>query len=125
MKKNTETSIKKKWDELKKKSDAWNELVRWECESTPQVQLSEQFEAWLDMTGLAPELWDRDCDSVSDRMRAKHQGKDKDRTKAKEKAQRGQRKNGQVPQKGQHHQRGQAHGGQHAVHRGHGQHRTQ
>jgi len=81
---NSQGNIKSKWDEYKKKGhndkDAWKQLVDWDCQNTPQIELTDELEAWLDMTGLSPELWDRVCDSVSTKWTKKHggQGKHKD-----------------------------------------------
>jgi len=89
--KNIEGSIKNKWEEFKKgknENDAWKQMVDWECQNSPQVELNEWFEAWLNMTGLGPELWDRGCDCVSDKWNKKHgkgQGKDKDNGKGQDK----------------------------------------
>jgi len=77
--KNTEVNIKSKWDEYKKKGNndtaAWTQLVDWDCQNTPKIELTAQLEDWISMTGLAPELWDRVCDSVSQKWATKHGGK--------------------------------------------------
>jgi len=89
--KNSESGIKKKWDEIKNSPNAWAQMVNWECQSTPQVGLSPQFEDWISMTGLAPELFNRGCDNVSERLRQKYE----DRGKTWQKAQRDNGHNGQ------------------------------
>jgi len=79
--KNCEGNIKSKWDEYKKKgnndNDAWTQLVAWDCQNTPKIELTDALEAWINMTGLAPELFDRVCDSVSDKWATKHGGNGK------------------------------------------------
>jgi len=79
--KNCEKNIKSKWDDYKQKghndNDAWNQLVDWDCQNTPKIELTDHLEAWISMTGLAPELWDRVCDSVSDKWATKHGGNGK------------------------------------------------
>jgi len=81
--KNSERNIKSKWDEYKKKgindTDAWNQLVDWDCQNTPKIELTDELEAWMNMTGLAPGLWDRVCDSVSQKWATKHGGQGKDK----------------------------------------------
>jgi len=112
--KNTQGFIKDKWEEFKKdknEKDAWKQLVDWECQNTPQIELTEQFEAWLDMTGLGPELWDRDCDPVSAKWEKKH-GKNQVNG-----IDEGQDKHGQHQHRGQHHGGHGQHGN--AQHGGH------
>jgi len=74
--KNCQGFIKSKWEEFKKQgkndTDAWKQLVDWECQNTPKIELTDHFEDWIHMTGLAPELWDRGCDCVSDKWKNKH-----------------------------------------------------
>jgi len=76
-----EGNIKSKWDEYKKKghndNDAWKQLVDWDCQNTPQIEITEHLEAWISMTGLTPDLWDRSCDSVSTKWTKKHGGRGK------------------------------------------------
>jgi len=76
--KNCHGFITSKWEELKKNqkndTEAWKQLVEWECQSTPKVELTPQLEAWISMTGLEPALWDRVCDSVSEKWTKKHGG---------------------------------------------------
>jgi len=76
--KSCERNIKSKWDEYKNNghndNDAWTQLVNWDCQNTPKIELTDKLEAWMSMTGLGPELWDRVCDSVSAKWAAKHGG---------------------------------------------------
>jgi len=141
--KNSEGFIKGKWEEFKKgknEKDAWKCMVDWECQNTPKIELTEQFEAWLTMTGLGPELWDRGCDRVSDNWKNKHRtdsddgngnGKGKDKGQGKDKDILSQHKNsmqhqhtGQRQHTSQHQHTGQhQRTGQHQ-HGSRGQHRT-
>jgi len=50
---------------------AFQDLVMWDCNNMPQLEMSDSFGHWLEMNGLQASQFNSICDNVGERWKAK------------------------------------------------------